>query len=58
MQAVKRRFSIYHNGKKVGESWAVSEEKAINNYWWRECKRYDQYAYTDYRPCDFVAMDR
>ena len=58
MRPVKRKYNIYRNGRKVGESWAVSEEKAINNYWWRECKKYDQFTYTDYRRCDFEAVGR
>lgn len=58
MKPVKRRFLILYEGRTVGESWAVSADKAINNYWWRECKKYDQYAYTNYRPSDFDAIER
>jgi hypothetical protein len=53
---VKRKFSIHmKSGRKVGETWAVSASKACTNYWWKFCKGGDKFAYTDYKPSDFVA---
>lgn len=51
-------FDIYHNGRKVGETTAVSACKATTNYWWKNCKRGDKFAYTEYKPSDFVARLR
>ena len=48
-------FDIYHRGRKVGETTAVSASKAVNNYWWIHCKGRDRFAYTEYKPSDFVA---
>lgn len=48
-------FEIYHNGRKVGETAAVSASKAATNYWWKHCKGGDRFAYTEYKPSDFVA---
>lgn len=56
MKPVKVRFDIYHYGRKVGESWAVSAEKALNNFWWREIKKFDKFTQTEYKPSDFVAI--
>ncbi len=52
----KRRFAILLNGEKVGESWAVSAEKAINNYWWKYVKGEDEMAPRYYNPSDFDAV--
>ena len=35
MAAKKKKFVILLDGEKVGESWAVSAEKAITNHWWK-----------------------
>ena len=51
-------FDIYHNGRKVGETTAVSASKATANYWWKSCKHGDRYAYTEYKPSDFTARLR
>lgn len=48
-------FDIYHRGRKVGETTAVSASKAVNNYWWNHCKGGNKFAYTEYKPSDFVA---
>ena len=37
-------FDIYYNGRKVGETTAVSADKARNNYWWKNCKHGDKFA--------------
>ena len=54
----KLAFEIYHNGRKVGETFAVSASKATANYWWKYCKGGDRFAYTDYKPSDFTARLR
>lgn len=51
-------FDIYHKGRKVGETTAVSASKAATNYWWKNCKGGDRYAYTEYKPSDFTARLR
>ena len=51
-------FDIYYNGRKVGETTAVSASKATTNYWWKNCKGGDKYAYTEYKPSDFTARLR
>ena len=48
-------FDIFCNGRKVGQTRAVSADKAKTNYWWRECKGGDRFAYTEYKPSDFEA---
>lgn len=32
MKQTKYKFEIFHRGRKVGETYAVSVSKAINNY--------------------------
>lgn len=56
--AKKLAFEIYHNGRKVGETAAVSASKAATNYWWNNCKGGDKFAYTEYKPSDFTARLR
>lgn len=51
-------FDIYYNGRKVGETTAVSANKAATNYWWKNCKGGDRFAYTEYKPSDFTARLR
>lgn len=51
-------FDIYHKGRKVGETTAVSASKAAANYWWKHCKGGDRFAYTEYKPSDFTARLR
>ena len=57
MRQSKKRFYIIRNGRKVGETWAVSVEKAVNNYWWKNCKECSPYTYTDFKPSDFDAVE-
>jgi len=52
---VKLAFEIFHRGHKVGETTAVSADKACTNYWWKNCKHNDRFAYTEYKPSDFTA---
>lgn len=61
MSAEKKKKPKYHyyillDGKYVGDSWAVSEAKAINNYWWRHVKEGDEFHARDYEPTDFEAV--
>ena len=51
-------FDIYHNGRKVGETTAVSASKAASNYWWKNCKHGDRFTYTEFKPSDFTARLR
>lgn len=54
----KLAFDIFHNGRKVGETTAVSADKATTNYWWKYCKLGDRFTYTEYKPSDFTARLR
>lgn len=61
MSTEKKRKPKYHyyillDGKHVGDSWAVSEAKAINNFWWRYVKESDEFHARDYDPADFDAV--
>ena len=56
MNKPKLHFYIIHNGRKVGETWAVSADKATTNYWWKTCKYCDPYKHTEYKPTDFRAV--
>ena len=53
----KRHYFILLNGKEVGESWAVSPEKAINNWWWKNIKGENEMSPRDYDPSDFDAVE-
>lgn len=53
----KKHYYILHNGEKVGESWAVSPEKAIVNFWWKNIKGENQFSSRDYGPDDFDAVE-
>lgn len=53
----KKHYYILLNGEKVGESWAVSSTKAINNYWWNNVKYGNEYSPRDYDPADFDAVE-
>lgn len=53
----KKHYYILFNGRQIGESWAVSPEKAINNFWWREVKYGNEYSPRDYDPTDFDAVE-
>lgn len=52
----KELYYIILNGKPVGKTYAVSPEKACNNYWWVNCKNRNPYAYTEKKPSDFDAV--
>ena len=56
MAQKKNFYYILLDDEYVGQTWAVSEEKATNNFWWNNCKGGDPFAYTDYKPSDFEAI--
>lgn len=53
-----KKYRIYPADRPitVGETMAVSEDEAVRNHWWIHCKGGDRFAYTDYKPTDFVAV--
>lgn len=53
----KKHYYIIHNGKMVGESWAVSPKKAIANYWWKKVKGESALSSREYEPTDFDAVE-
>ena len=53
----KKHYYILLDGEKVGESWAVSSAKAINNFWWNNVKDGNVYSPRDYDPADFDAVE-
>lgn len=57
MRESKKKFYIIRNGIKVGESWAVSANKAISNYWWKYDKHCDPYFYTERSVSDYDAVE-
>ena len=54
---VKKHYYIMLHGEYVGESWAVSPEKARANYWWRYVKYENELASRDYDPEDFDVVE-
>lgn len=56
MESKKRHFYILLDGEYVGQTWAVSEEKAVVNYWWKYVKCGDQYSERYLNPSDFEAI--
>lgn len=53
----KKRYYIMLDGKHVGESWAVSPEKARANFWWKNVKGESEYSPRDYNPDDFDVVE-
>lgn len=53
----KRHFYILLDGRYVGQSWAVSPEKARTNFWWRAVKNKDVYASRKCDPKDFDVVE-
>lgn len=56
MEGRKRHYYILLNGEYVGQTWAVSEAKAVANYWWKFVKECDPFAVREYDPSDFEAI--
>ena len=57
MKKPKKHYYILLNGKYVGDSWAVSAAKAINNYWWKNVKLNNEYSTRLLDPSDFDAVE-
>ena len=53
----KKHYYIILDGRAVGESWAVSPEKARANYWGKNVKYGDEYSPRDYEPDDFDVIE-
>lgn len=53
----KRHYYIIRGGEHVGESWAVSPQKAIVNWWWKYIKDENPMAPREYSPEDFDAVE-
>lgn len=53
----KRHYYIMLDGDMVGESWAVSPEKAITNWWWKNVKDGNEFSPREYEPNDFDAVE-
>lgn len=53
----KKHYYILLNGDHVGESWAVSADKAITNWWWKNIKCENEFSPRDYDPKDFDAIE-
>ncbi len=56
MRQSKKRYYILYNGEWVGQTWAVSEAKAVNNYWWKFVKEQDPFKERFLDPSDFEAV--
>ena len=57
MPKSKKKYYIIHHGYHVGESWAVSPEKAITKWWWKNVKGGDEFSPREYSPSDFDAVE-
>ena len=53
----KKHYYITLNGEYMGESWAVSPEKARANFWWNFVKDGDEYTPRSYDPEDFDVVE-
>lgn len=53
----KKHFYIIHKGRMAGESYAVSPEKAIANWWWKNIKQGNAFSPREYSPSDFDAVE-
>ena len=56
MRQTKKRYFILLDNEYVGQTWAVSEKKAVNNYWWKNVKNRDQFSERYLNPSDFEAI--
>lgn len=57
MPKSKRKYYIILRGRHVGQSWAVSPQKAITNWWWKNVKYGSEYTPANYSPDDFDAVE-
>ncbi len=53
----KKRYYILFDGLKVGETWAVSPDKARVNFWWKYVKGECETAPRGYDPEDFDVIE-
>lgn len=53
----KQKYFIILHGEHVGESWAVSPQKAVTNWWWKNIKGESSYSPREYSPSDFDAIE-
>ena len=53
----KKHYYIMLGGEYMGETWAVSPEKARTNFWWKYVKEGDEYTHRDYDPEDFDVVE-
>lgn len=55
MKSIKKRYYILLGDDWVGQTWAESERKAVNNYWWKAVKNGDPFTERKLDPSDFEA---
>lgn len=56
MKQPKKRYFILLDDEYMGQTWAVSEKKAVTNYWWKFVKEEDPFTVRQYDPSDFEAI--
>lgn len=57
MKSPKKHYYIIKNGRKVGDSWAVSPQKAVTNWWWKYVKCKNEYSPREYGPDKLDAIE-
>lgn len=57
MPMTKKLYYILLNGEYVGETKAVSPQKAVANFWWKYVKNESELSPRDYDPDDFDAVE-
>lgn len=53
----KKHYYIILNGDYIGDSWAVSPEKARANFWWNYVKECDEFTPRELDPEDFDVVE-
>ena len=53
----KKHYYILSNGEMIGETWAVSPNKARVNFWWKFVKNNDPYTVRTMDPKDFDVVE-
>lgn len=53
----KKKYYIIRDGRMVGESFAVSPEKAVTNWWWKNVKHGDEFSERTYGPNSLDAVE-
>lgn len=56
MRQPKKRYFILLDDEYMGQTWAVSEKKAVTNYRWKFVKEEDPFTVRQYDPSDFEAI--